>query len=61
MIHVDLILRLGSLWVGGHYSERHRSWCIAPFPCIVFRIGKTPYTTKERSGKVFHLAGKETT
>jgi hypothetical protein len=39
----DLVLRLGSLWVGVHHSPRYECYCITPFPCITFRIGKTDY------------------
>ena len=42
-IYIDLIIRLGSFWIGIHHSKRNQSWCIALIPCIVIRIGKTIY------------------
>jgi hypothetical protein len=42
-LHVDLVIRLGSFWIGVHYSDRFQSYCVALFPCVVVRIGKTPY------------------
>lgn len=31
---VGLLVNWRSLWVGAHYSEHHRRWCINPLPCI---------------------------
>jgi len=31
-----LIFRLGSFWVGVHYSKQHRRWCVNPVPCVTF-------------------------
>ena len=41
--NVQLIIRLGSLWMGCHYSSRYTSFCIALIPCVVVRIGKSDY------------------
>lgn len=48
--YVDLIVRLGSLWVGVHYSERFESYCIAVLPCVVLRVGKTEYKQDCKAG-----------
>lgn len=41
-----IIYRLGSLWMGVHWSEYNRRVCINPLPCITIWItlkgGKTP-------------------
>jgi len=29
-----VILRLGSFWVGVHYSKKNRRWCVNPVPCL---------------------------
>lgn len=44
--HIDLILRLGSFWIGCHYSKKGQSICIG-IPIIVVRIGKTVYRKEE--------------
>jgi len=31
-----IIARLGSFWVGVHYSKRNKRWCVNPVPCITF-------------------------
>lgn len=40
------LFRWGSLWVGAHYSEYNRRWCINLIPCFTIWItlpgGKTP-------------------
>jgi hypothetical protein len=47
---VDLIIRWGSAWVGVHYSSRFESYCIAPLPCIVLRVGRTEYKQDCKAG-----------
>lgn len=42
-LYVNLVIRAGSLWVGCHYSEYYKSVCIALIPCVVIRVGYTPY------------------
>jgi len=39
----DFVPRLGSLWMGIHYSKRYQSICIGIIPCLIIRIGKTIY------------------
>lgn len=58
-MHVDIVLRWGSFWVGCHYSERHKSCCIALIPGVVLRVSKTPYDNPERSGRMFHVWTKK--
>ncbi len=41
--YVDLILRLGSFWMGAHQSHRNHCWCINLIPCVTVRIGTTEY------------------
>lgn len=45
-LHSGMICRWGSLWVGAHYSEYNRRWCINLFPCVtvwvVLKGGNTP-------------------
>ena len=41
--YIDLVTRLGSFWVGVHYSSNYQAYCISPLPCITLRIGKTKY------------------
>lgn len=31
---LGLLFRLSSLWVGAHYSEYNRRWCINLLPCV---------------------------
>lgn len=52
--NVQLIVRLGSFWVGAHYSNNYQSWCIALIPCVVFRIGKTEYKHDAALGDKCH-------
>ena len=35
--HVNLVIRLGSFWVGLHRSSAHDSYCVAFLPCIVLQ------------------------
>lgn len=41
-----LLFRLGSFWIGAHWSSQHRRLCINLIPCvtiwIVARGGDTP-------------------
>ena len=37
---LNLVLRLGSFWLGVHYSKSYGSFCIAPLPCVVFQFIK---------------------
>jgi len=41
-----LLFRLGSFWIGAHWSPYNRRWCINPVPCVTFWVtlkgGKTP-------------------
>lgn len=41
-----LLFRLGSFWMGAHWSPYNRRWCINPLPCVTFWValpgGKTP-------------------
>lgn len=37
----DLVMRLGSFWMGVHYSKNYEAYCISLLPCVTFRIGKT--------------------
>lgn len=43
-----IIFRLGSFWVGVHWSPYNRRWCINLVPCVTFWIarkgGKTPHS-----------------
>lgn len=48
-VHVDLVLRLGSLWIGAHYSPKQRAWCVTLIPCITVRIGRTPYKPDKKA------------
>jgi hypothetical protein len=41
---VHFIFRIGSFWMGIHYSKKNQSYCIAVLPCVVVRIGKTDYS-----------------
>ena len=41
--NIEFLPRLGSLWVGCHYSVKFQSYCVEVIPCLVFRIGKTDY------------------
>ena len=50
--HINVVLRFGSFWIGCHFSRKHKSICIAPVPCVVIRIARTPYTTPEPGGIV---------
>ena len=36
--NVSLIFRLGSLWVGAHWSPGMRQWCINIIPCVTLRV-----------------------
>lgn len=42
--HIALIFRLGSFWMGVHYSSNHNSYCIALLPCFVIRIADNEYS-----------------
>ena len=42
--NIHLIFRLGSCWIGCHYSNNQKSYCIALIPCVIIRIAKTQYT-----------------
>lgn len=33
-LQTGMIVRLGSFWVGAHYSEYNRRWCINYLPCV---------------------------
>lgn len=33
-----LSFRPGSLWVGGHWSDANRRWCINLVPCVTLWI-----------------------
>lgn len=33
-LQTGIIVRLGSFWVGAHYSEYNRRWCINYLPCV---------------------------
>ena len=46
--NIELVVRLGSFWVGVHYSSQYQSYCVALIPCVVFRFGKTNYFQVER-------------
>ena len=46
--HINFILRLESFWIGVHYSFRNQSYCIGLLPCVILRIGKTPYHVDEK-------------
>lgn len=46
--NVELVVRLGSFWVGCHYSSINQSYCVALIPCVVVRFGKTNYFPTER-------------
>lgn len=40
------IFRLGSAWIGIHYSNRYKRWCVNLFPFVTFwftKDGKVPY------------------
>lgn len=41
-----LLFRLGSFWIGAHWSPYNRRWCINPVPCVTFWValkgGKSP-------------------
>lgn len=41
--YIDFIPRLGSFWLGVHYSNTYKSYCIALIPCLILRVGRTPY------------------
>ena len=36
--YLNLVLRLGSFWVGVHRSSAYDSYCVAPIPCVVFQF-----------------------
>lgn len=40
------LVRKGSTWIGVHYSEYNKRWCINLIPCVTFWVtqpgGKTP-------------------
>lgn len=42
-----LIFRLGSLWVGGHWSDENQRLCLNILPCLTFWVtvpgGQVPY------------------
>ena len=44
--NIDLVIRLGSFWWGVHYSDAYKSFCVALIPCVVLRVGKTPYVPR---------------
>lgn len=35
---VSLLFRWGSLWIGGHWSQQNRQWCINLIPCLTIRV-----------------------
>lgn len=45
-MRVGLIFRLGSAWIGAHWSEANRRWCINVVPCVTIWLtlkgGKVP-------------------
>lgn len=45
-VKVGILFRLGSLWMGAHWSPHNRRWCINLVPCVTLWItlegGKTP-------------------
>lgn len=41
--NIQFLPRLGSFWVGVHYSKLYQSYCIALVPCLVIRVGKSEY------------------
>lgn len=41
--YINFIPRIGSFWMGAHYSSQYKAVCIAVLPCLVVRIAKTPY------------------
>ena len=44
-MRAGILVRLGSLWIGAHYSPYNRRWCINLVPCFTVWItlkGGTP-------------------
>lgn len=37
-IRVGLLVRLGSAWIGAHWSDHDRRWCINLIPCVTIWI-----------------------
>lgn len=41
-----ILFRLGSFWMGAHWSSYNRRWCINLIPCVTLWVtlpgGKTP-------------------
>lgn len=45
-MRAGILFRIGSLWIGAHYSPHNRRWCINVLPCVTLWItlkgGNTP-------------------
>lgn len=52
--NIEFLPRLGSLWIGCHYSKRYESYCIALIRCFVIRIGKTQYVRDPDIWEKYH-------
>lgn len=35
---IHLLVRPGSLWIGAHWSDANRQWCVNFVPCVTLRI-----------------------
>lgn len=51
-MRIGFKFRLGSLWVGAHWSPKNRRWCVNLLPCctvwIVLKDGLTPDEENKR-------------
>lgn len=51
-MHIGLLFRFGSFWIGAHWSSRNRRLCINPIPMltvwIAFKDGVAPRNDRLR-------------
>ena len=43
---IGFLPRLGSFWIGIHYSKYCKRWCINLLPCLTIWVGEPPTITK---------------
>lgn len=56
---LNLVIRLGSFWIGVHRSSAYDSYCIALLPCIVLQfINNDTVPLDCKTGEVLHERNK---
>jgi hypothetical protein len=50
-----VLFRIGSLWIGAHYSPYERRWCINFVPCLTLWVclkgGRPPLLAEKKKNK----------